>query len=104
MVANAVEELAELRAHQIAQENERVAWGRAYSDHGLVFARQDRRPLRPDQISKTFARLVVGSGLRKITLHDLRHVAVSVWAAAGISAGVASKMAGHSSTALIADR
>jgi integrase len=39
--------LAVLKAHRERQRFERKPWGDAYADHGLVFCREDGRPLRP---------------------------------------------------------
>ena len=36
-----------LLAHRLAQDAERLEWGRAYTDHGLVFARENGSPLPP---------------------------------------------------------
>jgi integrase len=93
-----------LLAHQFQQDDERQQWGDAYADHGLVFAREDGRPVSPERATKSFARLVQRSGSRRVRLHDLRHGTMSLWAAAGIPLEIASKMAGHSSYAFTVDR
>ncbi|AZM47713.1 site-specific integrase [Streptomyces sp. WAC 06738] len=76
-----------LIAHKLRQDTERVQWGEAYADHGLVFPREDGNPLRPDDVSKLFADLVnevrfdddahlpdeERRRLRRVRLHDLRH-------------------------------
>jgi integrase len=103
-VALAEPAVGSLLAHRLAQDAERAEWGTAYVDHDLVFARPGGEPLSPERVTKTFARLVEKSGLRKVRLHDLRHGTMSLWAAAGIPLEIASKMAGHSSYAFSADR
>jgi integrase len=47
--------LGVLLAHQLAQAAERASWGDAYGDHGLVFAREDGTPYRPEWITERFA-------------------------------------------------
>ena len=42
------ETVAILRRHQEMQDVERAAWGPAWNDAGLVFTREDGRPLRPE--------------------------------------------------------
>ncbi|MET8623831.1 site-specific integrase, partial [Kitasatospora sp. NPDC004669] len=67
---------------------------------GLVFARPDGEPLRPqwvlDQLRKRTAEL----GLPKIGLHDLRHTAASIMIAAGIPLAIVSKTLRHSALAI----
>ena len=36
-----------LLGHRLGQDSERAAWGPAYVDHGLVFARENGEPLHP---------------------------------------------------------
>jgi hypothetical protein len=78
-------------------------WGEAYVDHDLVFAREDGNPLAPEQVTKTFGRLVAAAGVRRIRVHDLRHGRASLLLAAGVDIAIVSKMLGHSSIAITAD-
>ncbi|MFD4533718.1 tyrosine recombinase XerC [Kitasatospora sp. NPDC058397] len=70
---------------------------------GLVFARLDGSPLRPqwllDQPRKRTAEL----GLPVIGLHDLSHTAASIMIAAGISLAIVSKTLQHANLAITAD-
>ncbi|KJS62216.1 tyrosine-type recombinase/integrase [Streptomyces rubellomurinus] len=70
---------------------------------GLVFARPDGEPLRPqwvlDQLRKRSAEL----DLPKIGLHDIRHTAASIMIAAGIPLAVVSKTLRHSNLAITVD-
>ncbi|MET8630220.1 site-specific integrase [Kitasatospora sp. NPDC004669] len=67
---------------------------------GLVFARPDGTPLRPqwvlDQLRKRTAEL----DLPRIGLHDLRHTAASIMIAEGIPIAIASKTLRHSTLAI----
>ncbi len=92
-----------LVAHGLTQDARRQAWGPAYSDHDLVFAREDGTPLRPERVTKRFSLLVKHVGLRPVRLHDLRHGRASLLLASGTDIAVVSKMLGHSSIALTAD-
>nr|WP_199800683.1 Arm DNA-binding domain-containing protein [Streptomyces marianii] len=47
-----------LLSHKLRQDDERRAWGVAYQAHGLLFAREDGNPLRPDDVTKLFVALV----------------------------------------------
>jgi integrase len=75
-----------LIAHRLRQDAERSVWGDTYSDHGLVFAREDGAPMAPERVSKRFAELAKAVGLRPIRL-DLRHGQASLMLAAGVADG-----------------
>lgn len=92
-----------LLSHQLRQQAERESWGDAYVDHGLVFAREDGKPLRPDDVTKLFGALVDAAGLRRIRLHDLRHGQASLMLAAGIDMAIVSKRLGHSTITITSD-
>ena len=92
-----------LRAVIFRQDEERQQWGRAYVDHGLVFARADGQPISPEYVTKRFRALALEAGLRPVRLHDLRHGAASLRLAAGVELSVISKQLGHSTTTLTSD-
>jgi integrase len=92
-----------LLEHRLRQDQERTQWGEAYSEHGLVFAREDGTPVPPDLVSKAFVELSTAAGLRPVRLHDLRHGAASLRLAAGVDIAVVSKQLGHSTIALTVD-
>jgi len=92
-----------LLAHRLTQDIERAEWGDAYTDHDLVFAREDGNPLPLDAVTKTFTDLAERAGLRRVRLHDLRHGAASLMLAAGVDLALVSKRLGHSSVAITAD-
>jgi integrase len=92
-----------LLAHRLQQDEERAAWGEAYADHDLMFAREDGDPLPPEVVTKSFAGLLKAAGLRRVRLHDLRHGAASLRLAAGVDIAVVSKQLGHSTITLTAD-
>lgn len=92
-----------LLGHRLHQDAERTTWGDAYSDHGLVFAREDGTPIPPERVTKRFVTLVREAGLRPIRVHDLRHGSASLMLAAGVPMAVVSKRLGHSTIALTSD-
>jgi integrase len=92
-----------LMAHKLRQDAERAPWGEAYVDHGLVFAREDGNPLRPDEVTRLFGALADKAGVRRVRLHDLRHGHASLMLAAGVELPVVSKRLGHSSIGITAD-
>ncbi len=92
-----------LLAHRFAQDAEGAAWADAYSDHGLVFAREDGRPIVPSTVTKRFVALGVAAGLRRVRTHDLRHGQASLMLAAGVPMAVVSKRLGHSTISITSD-
>jgi integrase len=92
--------VAALRAHRRRQREERLAWGAAWTDHGLVFCQENGAPLHPAWFRLTFGRLARDAGLPPVRLHDLRHG----WATAALHAGVHPKVVqerlGHASIAI----
>jgi len=92
-----------LMAHRLSQELEREQWGEAYEDDGLVFAKENGRPLLPQYVTRLFDSLVAEAGVRRVRLHDLRHAAASLMIAAGVDIAVVSKRLGHSSIGVTAD-
>lgn len=92
-----------LLAHRLAQDADRAAWGAAYVDHGLVFAREDGNPLPLDAVTKRFGELCDAAGVRRVRVHDLRHGSASLLLAAGVDLALVSKRLGHSSVTITAD-
>lgn len=85
-----------LVAWQIAQADERAAWGPAYVDGGLVFTMEDGRPLKLQYATRLFDHLREQAELPAMTLHGLRHMAASLHLAAGSEVEFVSKLLGHS--------
>jgi len=95
--------VATLRRHRAVQDLERIAWGPAWNEAGLVFTREDGRGLRPQYATKHFAALAGQLGLPVIRVHDLRHTHASVALAAGVDLKVVSDRLGHSQISITAD-
>jgi integrase len=95
--------VAALKEHRIRQLEERLAWGQAWMDIGLVFTREDGQVLHPGHITKRFARLVRDAGLPPITLHGVRHSYATAALTAGEPLKVVSERLGHASTSITAN-
>ncbi|MFD7413060.1 tyrosine-type recombinase/integrase [Kitasatospora purpeofusca] len=67
---------------------------------GLVFAKPDGAPLRPQWVLDQLRRRTTGAGLPRIGLHDLRHTAASIMIAEDIPVAVVSKTMRHSTLAI----
>jgi integrase len=95
--------VAALRTHRARQLAERLAWGAAWHDNGLVFTREDGTPLRPAYVTRQFAKLTTTAGLPRLTLHGLRHSYATAGLAAGVPVKVMSERLGHANTAITSD-
>lgn len=95
--------VAMLRRHREMQNVERTAWGPAWNDAGLVFTREDGRPLRPEYATRHFQAVAETAGLPPIRLHDLRHTNASLALQAGVDMKVVSERLGHSQMSITAD-
>lgn len=87
---------AALRAHRRTQLEDRLAWQGEYEDTGLVFAREDGSPIRPDSFRRAFQGHARRSGLPGIRVHDLRHTYASIALTAGTHPKVVADRLGHS--------
>ena len=89
-----------LRAHKIAQAEERLMLGLGRNDGGLVFTTLDGEMVRPRNLTKEFSRLVKRAGVRAVTFHGLRHTHITALLADGINPKVVSERAGHANVAI----
>ncbi|MFJ9691390.1 tyrosine-type recombinase/integrase [Kitasatospora sp. NPDC101183] len=70
---------------------------------GLVFARPDGTPLRPQWVLDQLRKRTAEAGLPRIGLHNLRHTAASIMIAEDIPVAVISKTMRHSTLAITTD-
>ena len=89
-----------LRRHRAQVLRERLALGFGRDDDGPVFANLEGGHIRPRNFTKEFTRLVKKAGVRRITLHGLRHSHITSLLRAGVNAKVVSERAGHASVAI----
>lgn len=95
--------VAALKVYRVAQLEERVAWGPAWSDTGLVFTREDGEPYHPGTVSKLFLELSSRAGLPRIRFHDARHSYATAALSVGIHPKIVSERLGHSSIGMTLD-
>ena len=95
--------VAALRRWRIRQSEERLEWGAAWSDTGLVFTRENGVLVHPDTMSFWFERHVRAAGVPPIRFHDLRHTHASLALQAGVPAKVVSERLGHATVAFTLD-
>ena len=102
-IALDVTTLATLKSHRGRQVEKRLAWGGAYQNTDLVFAREDGSAIHPDNFSWWFRQHVKAAGLLPIRLHDLRHTHATLALRAGVHPKVVSERLGHASVGITLD-
>jgi integrase len=97
------ETVAVLRRHRARQLEERMAWGEAWIDTGLVFTRENGEGLHPQTVSKAFERAVTRADVPVIRFHDLRHTHATLMLGAGVHPKVVQERLGHASIQITLD-
>ena len=72
-------------------------------EHEMIFISERGRPLRDQQLYKSFKGLIKISGLPSIRFHDLRHTAASLMLNYGIPVIIVSKRLGHARASITMD-
>lgn len=92
---------AALRTHHVGQARERLAAGKRWRDHGLVFASQAGTPLDASHVRRTFKAITKKAGLgENWTPRELRHSFVSLMSDNGVPLETIADLVGHASTAV----
>lgn len=92
-----------LCAHRARQLEERLQWGAAWTDSGLVFTREDGSLIHPQSVSDAFEAHARRAGLPAIRFHDLRHTFATIALSAGTHPTIVSDRLGHASIAITLD-
>ena len=95
--------VAVLRTRKARQNIERLAWGSAWVESGLVFTRENGAALHPEFVTRHFERLARDGVLPPVRLHDLRHGAATLALAGGADLKTVSETLGHSTITITAD-
>jgi integrase len=107
------ETLKLLQEHKRVQAELKMANRLHYVDHGLIFGQAWDSPhahcakLGSPLLGKTLevilARLVKATGIRRITMHELRHTSATLLLAAGVQPHVVQRRLGHSKISVTLD-
>ena len=90
-----------LRTHHLRQARERLAAGKRWRDHGLVFASQAGTPLDASHVRRAFKAITKKAGLgENWTPRELRHSFVSLMSDNGVPLETIADLVGHASTAV----
>ena len=90
---------AALREQKIRQAADRLAAGRLWQDHNLVFASTIGTPLDDHNVRRQFRKITETTGLGSIWVpRELRHTFVSLLSAHGVPVEAIALLAGHNQT------
>jgi integrase len=92
--------VAALRTHRREMNEQRLLVGADFTDHDLLFRLPSGDPLHPDAVSATFERQVRRYGLRRLSLHGLRHTWATLALESGVHPRVVQERLGHSTIAI----
>ncbi len=84
-----------LRRHRAAQDDRRRVMGDGWHEEDLVFPGVDGRARRPARVSVAFTRLVEKVGMRRVTLHSLRHAHETLLLDNGVPLHIVARRMGH---------
>ena len=92
-----------LEEHKKRQDEERIYWDNAYTHGNMVFARPDGGLIDPGTFRDKYLTVLDLAGVKKCTVHALRHTFATRALEAGVQAKVVSKILGHSTIQMTLD-
>jgi integrase len=95
--------VAALRAWNVRQKEERLAYGPAYQNTDLVFTRPDGSGWHPQSLRHAFTWACKRGGVPVLRFHDLRHTAATLALEAGVHPKVVQERLGHASVQITLD-
>lgn len=88
--------MKELELAKKEYNREMLTYGPGYQNLGFVIRQHDGSPLKPDSMTRKWARFLESKGLPRIRLHDLRHSNATALIQAGVNPRVVQQRLGHS--------
>ncbi len=95
--------VAELKRHKAKQAAEKLEFGEAYDDNGLVFTKPGGAVLSLSSVRQQFGTIVKHSGIDRRTFHDLRHTFASICISQKVNIKALSQYLGHATITITLD-
>jgi integrase len=92
-----------LKEHKDKQGVQRSMLGISLKDDDLIFSTVERKPLRPNTVSRAWTIMAARSGLKVIRLHDARHTHASLMLKQGVHPKIVQERLGHATIAVTLD-
>lgn len=84
-----------IRAHRDRQRFERQRLNDLWGDHDLIVTTGIGTPVNPSTIGRSLKRLIASAGVPPVSVHGLRHMAITVMLRRGVSPALVAAKAGH---------
>jgi len=84
-----------LRIREKDQAAAKAAAGASWTQSGLVFTTRAGTPFEPRNLNRRFETRCVKAGVRRITVHDMRHTCATLLAALDVHPRVAMRILRH---------
>jgi integrase len=97
------ETLAVLESHRDRQRFIRLAAGGAWQDHDLIICTSIGTPINPNNVTRSYNRLIILAGVPRIRVHDMRHTAATLLLRDGNHAKLVSERLGHANIGITLD-
>lgn len=95
-----IELLQELKTEQYEMKQR---MGTSYQNFNLIVCTTDGKPVHPRNLVRTFDRLIKKAGIKKISIHDLRHTNATLLMKQGINPKIVSERLGHANVSITLD-
>ncbi len=93
--------VAALRAHRTAWLVRKLAAPpELWQDHDLIICTAIGSPINPNNVQRSFDRIVAAAGLPRVRLHDIRHSHASILLGNGVPVHVVSQRLGHANPSI----
>lgn len=95
-----VELLKELKNEQ---DEMKRRMGPLYGKYNLVISTADGKPVHPRNFARTFDRIITKAGVKKVSIHGLRHTNATLLMKQGINPKIVSERLGHANVGFTLD-